>query len=102
MPIEFQCKRTSSLCKLDVIIYFKIGVQQSLTNVRNNVPESHNCRDDQRSYRALGVEDFIATVDTWQVKCVSHVWFRRYFITENNCSVDHPVCWDAHVKNYCA
>jgi len=40
---------------------------------------------------ALGVEDFITTVDTCQVKCVSHVWFRRYFITENNFSVEHPV-----------
>ena len=70
VPIEFQRKRAYSLCKQEVIIYFKIGVQQSLTNVRNYVPESHNCWHHQRPCRALGVEDFVATVNTCQSKCV--------------------------------
>ena len=70
VPIEFQCKRAYSLGKLDVIIYFEIGVQRSVTNVRNYVPGSRNCWHDQRPYWALGVEDFIATVNACQAKCV--------------------------------
>ena len=69
VPNEFH-KRAYSLFKLEVIIYFKIRILQSLTNVRNNVPESHYCWHAQRPYRALGVEDFIATVNTCQAKCV--------------------------------
>jgi hypothetical protein len=56
MPIEFQCGRAYSLCKLEMIVYSRIGMQQSLTHCRNYMPGRHNCWHDCRlSYWMLRI-----------------------------------------------